>query len=193
MAQPSPNKEEPSMEDILSSIRKIIQSNDEQQASGSDDAEATSQQTDEAAMIAIEEEATSENLDAAPAVTESQPAADVQQVEAEPVKTNSQLPTSADGDLTSAPARAVERDASNLPAQQPSLRSKVLMSADAESKVASSFTDLTNALDAHSGKNVEELTTELLQPMLTEWLDNNLPMIVERLVREEIERVARGG
>ena len=28
--------------------------------------------------------------------------------------------------------------------------------------------------------------------MLQEWLDNNLPVIVERLVREEIERLARG-
>jgi len=29
--------------------------------------------------------------------------------------------------------------------------------------------------------------------MLQDWLDNNLPTLVERLVREEIERVARGG
>ena len=28
--------------------------------------------------------------------------------------------------------------------------------------------------------------------MLQDWLDNNLPTLVERLVREEIERVARG-
>ena len=32
-----------------------------------------------------------------------------------------------------------------------------------------------------------------LRPMLQEWLDDNLPRLVERLVREEIERVARGG
>ena len=28
--------------------------------------------------------------------------------------------------------------------------------------------------------------------LLQEWLDDNLPTLVERLVREEIERVARG-
>jgi len=28
--------------------------------------------------------------------------------------------------------------------------------------------------------------------MLTQWLDDNLPTLVERLVREEIERVSRG-
>ena len=39
---------------------------------------------------------------------------------------------------------------------------------------------------------MEGLVTELLRPMLQEWLDNNLPTIVEKLVRAEIERVARG-
>jgi cell pole-organizing protein PopZ len=33
----------------------------------------------------------------------------------------------------------------------------------------------------------------MLRPMLKKWLDDNLPTIVERLVRVEIERVARGG
>jgi hypothetical protein len=33
----------------------------------------------------------------------------------------------------------------------------------------------------------------MMRPMLQDWLDNNLPTLVEKLVREEIERVARGG
>ena len=37
------------------------------------------------------------------------------------------------------------------------------------------------------------MTREMLQPMLRHWLDTHLPNIVERLVREEIERVARRG
>jgi hypothetical protein len=32
----------------------------------------------------------------------------------------------------------------------------------------------------------------MLRPMLKQWLDENLPAIVERLVRAEIQRVARG-
>jgi uncharacterized protein len=36
------------------------------------------------------------------------------------------------------------------------------------------------------------LTREMLRPMLKCWLDDNLPVIVERLVSAEIERVARG-
>jgi cell pole-organizing protein PopZ len=38
---------------------------------------------------------------------------------------------------------------------------------------------------------VEEIVRELLRPMLREWLDANLPTLVERLVNEEIKRIAR--
>jgi uncharacterized protein len=38
---------------------------------------------------------------------------------------------------------------------------------------------------------LEEMVKELLRPQLQEWLDLNLPGLVERLVREEIERLAR--
>lgn len=38
---------------------------------------------------------------------------------------------------------------------------------------------------------VEGLVQELLRPMLKEWLDENLPRMVERLVREEIERLTK--
>ena len=37
----------------------------------------------------------------------------------------------------------------------------------------------------------EELVSELMRPMLKTWLDENLPAIVERLVRAEIERISR--
>ena len=40
---------------------------------------------------------------------------------------------------------------------------------------------------------MESLTREMLRPMIKTWLDENLPSLVERLVRAEIQRVARGG
>ena len=42
-------------------------------------------------------------------------------------------------------------------------------------------------------RSIDDLARELLHPMLKQWLDENLPRIVEQLVREEIERVARRG
>ena len=39
-------------------------------------------------------------------------------------------------------------------------------------------------------QTLEDLTRELLRPILKTWLDDNLPQIVERIVREEIGRLA---
>lgn len=41
-------------------------------------------------------------------------------------------------------------------------------------------------------KTLEGLVRELLAPMLREWLDANLPDIVERVVTREVERITRG-
>jgi cell pole-organizing protein PopZ len=41
-------------------------------------------------------------------------------------------------------------------------------------------------------RTIEELVREMLRPMLKSWLDDNLPSLVEKLVRAEIERVSRG-
>ena len=59
-------------------------------------------------------------------------------------------------------------------------------------RVAQSFGALAEALDAGPRRSFDEIAEDMLRPMLQEWLDDNLPTLVERLVREEIERVARG-
>ena len=54
------------------------------------------------------------------------------------------------------------------------------------------FGELSEAFAARSQKTFDEMAEQMMRPMLQDWLDNNLPVLVERLVREEIERVARG-
>lgn len=68
-----------------------------------------------------------------------------------------------------------------------------LMSAKAGAKVTAAFDDLNEAFSAEPRRSFDEIAEEMLRPMLQQWLDDNLPTLVERLVREEIERVARGG
>jgi cell pole-organizing protein PopZ len=46
---------------------------------------------------------------------------------------------------------------------------------------------------AESERTLDEITQDCLRPLLKGWLDKNLPALVERLVREEIARVARPG
>ena len=48
-------------------------------------------------------------------------------------------------------------------------------------------------LSSQNQETMESLTRQLMQPLLKQWLDDNLPTLVEKLVRAEIERVARGG
>lgn len=68
-----------------------------------------------------------------------------------------------------------------------------LLSQNTGLQVARSFEELAAAIDgAAERRSLDEIAEDMLRPMLREWLDDNLPTLVERLVREEIERVARG-
>ena len=78
-------------------------------------------------------------------------------------------------------------------AQQPP--AGALMSPDSAYAAQASFQALANSLVAQMGGDgrLQDLARDTLQPLLKEWLDDNLPQLVEKLVREEIERVARRG
>jgi cell pole-organizing protein PopZ len=78
----------------------------------------------------------------------------------------------------------------NLPAKPGAMAA--LISQQAEAQVARSFGELAAMFDGIERQSVEDMAKDMLRPMLQDWLDDNLPTMVERLVREEIERVARG-
>ena len=67
-----------------------------------------------------------------------------------------------------------------------------LMSPRADTEVSASFERLTKAMIKGDADGLDSAVEDVLRPMLKQWLDHNLPQMVERLVREEIERVARG-
>ncbi len=67
-----------------------------------------------------------------------------------------------------------------------------LMSPQTDSAVAAAFGRLADTILSRDPKTLEDLVKEMLRPMLKDWLDDNLPVLVEKLVREEIERVSRG-
>ena len=74
---------------------------------------------------------------------------------------------------------------SEPPAQQILSRSTV-------SAVESAFNSLANTVLSNNARTLEDLVKEMLRPMLKSWLDDNLPGLVERIVKAEIERVSRG-
>jgi hypothetical protein len=68
-----------------------------------------------------------------------------------------------------------------------------LLEPSAQSIIGRSFAKLTNMSTVGSNVTIEDMMREMLRPMLKEWLDENLPAVVERMVEQEIARVARGG
>jgi len=68
---------------------------------------------------------------------------------------------------------------------------EALLSTEAVASVSGAFSRLSESVKPAQPQSVEDLMKEMLRPMLKAWLDDNLPPLVERLVREEIERVAR--
>ncbi|MGE3645221.1 MAG: PopZ family protein [Beijerinckiaceae bacterium] len=68
-----------------------------------------------------------------------------------------------------------------------------LLSQHASKAVSSSLQTLAQSVMLQNAGLVEQSVRDMLRPMLKQWLDDNLPTMVERLVRAEIERVARGG
>jgi uncharacterized protein len=68
-----------------------------------------------------------------------------------------------------------------------------LMSARTTAAVDTAFNSLSNTVLLQNPRTLEDLVRDMLRPMLKAWLDANLPDMVERLVRAEIERVSRRG
>jgi cell pole-organizing protein PopZ len=58
--------------------------------------------------------------------------------------------------------------------------------------VTTAFSSLAHTVFTQNAQTLDDLVREMLRPMLKSWLDDNLPTVVERLVRAEIERVSRG-
>jgi cell pole-organizing protein PopZ len=77
-------------------------------------------------------------------------------------------------------------------AAAPAREDRNLLSTQSDAAVSGAFNALAHTILAQNARTLEDVVVDLLRPMLSDWLDDNLPPLVERLVREEIERVSRG-
>jgi uncharacterized protein len=78
------------------------------------------------------------------------------------------------------------------PRAAPAAEEPTLISMGTRSAVDAAFNSLAHTVLVQNARTLEDLVKEMLRPMLKTWLDDNLPGMVERLVRAEIERVSRG-
>jgi cell pole-organizing protein PopZ len=188
--------QEPTMEEILASIRRIISEDDAPaEAGAADDESAEAPEpvavTDEAPAAA--EEDVLELTDEAPAA-ESIGDLDVSAPEPEPEP----FPAAPASESVFA-AEPVEVHEPEHPSVPTSSGYDTLVGDSAAASAASAFAGFASTLrkpqpmdgPATVGPTIDELVRALLRPMLKEWLDANLPAIVEAQVRKEVERIAR--
>jgi cell pole-organizing protein PopZ len=193
--------QEPTMEEILASIRRIISEDDAPAA----DETATAPAAVEAAPEPEPEPEPEAEAEPEPAVSLSDfappeppapaPSSDevldlTERVEtvarapaAPPVETLGDLDVYSQGRPQPAPE----------PAWNPPADDDGLVSAPAASRAASAFDQLASSLVMpKDGRTLEDVVHELLRPLLKAWLDENLPGIVQKAVDAEVERIARG-
>ncbi|MBL8542931.1 MAG: DUF2497 domain-containing protein [Hyphomonadaceae bacterium] len=152
---------EPSMEEILASIRRII--SEEEQAPNEPVLDLTQTEQSVAPPPAIDDDLVFEAVEQV--VAQEAPPAPV-----------APAPT---------PARAV------APAIEPTVDTILSTpSATAAAGAMARLAGTLRIADT-PGQTVEGVVRELLKPMLKEWLDQNLPSIVEARVEAELERIAR--
>ena len=83
-------------------------------------------------------------------------------------------------------------EARRQPAPQPNMPDRSILSSSTSAAVDSAFNALAQTVLVQNARTLEDLVREMLRPLLKSWLDDNLPGMVERIVRAEIERVSRG-
>lgn len=177
---------EPTMEEILASIRRIISEDDAPKGEGAEaETVAVSPEEEEDVLELTErahEEAPAETGEEvmAPPEPEAPPVAEAQP---EPVREPEPF-------RQPEPVRAAEPAAP--PPIAPAAREEPLLSRRAAVSAASSFRELSAAAQPpRESRTLEDLAREMMQPMLRQWLDDHLPRIVENAVREEVERISR--
>ena len=96
-------------------------------------------------------------------------------------------------DIEFTEARASRRQPAYEPPFESAAPARPILSHSTVSAVESAFHSLANTVLSNNARTLEDLVKEMLRPMLKSWLDDNLPGLVERIVKAEIERVSRGG
>jgi uncharacterized protein len=96
-------------------------------------------------------------------------------------------------DIEFTEAKASRRQPSYEPPFENAAPARPILSHSTVSAVESAFNSLANTVLSNNARTLEDLVKEMLRPMLKSWLDDNLPGLVERIVKAEIERVSRGG
>lgn len=182
------------MEDILASIRRIIDEDEHKAPGASVAAEPVPDEDDDVLDLTetVEDEPDESEAEIWTEGEEVMPEADeAEWVDVEPVP---DVPVQPSPSRASPPAAGT---AASHEDQMTASNDDRLVSEAAYASAAAALGSLARAserdpLDGiQRGRPVEELVMDLLKPMLRDWLDQNLPIIVERVVEREVRYLSR--
>jgi uncharacterized protein len=200
MSEEAKSKQEPSMEEILASIRRIISEDDIDDGKSNDTAveEGVEEENDdvlELTDVVEDEEPVQEIEPAEEEAPQSQDDIDTPFDEADLSNTDDEIelveeeeeesPTEVAAEVTPLPIAAVAPEGSILD-QAPATAATGSLSGLVAMVDAAHGTPIGNG-----NRTIEDLVKEVMRPMIKEWLDDNLPALVERVVRREVERLSR--
>lgn len=178
------NQAEPTMEEILASIRRIIADEKDPNAAPEEKPAGTEDVLELTQMV--QEDGSVVDLAATPPTQE------------EPVAP----PPSAPPSPPTPPSQPQETSVESAPT--PVVSGDDLLSEKAATSAASSLATLASTVQiermaagvppltplGNGGRTLESMVLEIMKPMIKDWLDQNLPATVEKLVQKEIERIA---
>lgn len=181
------SSQEPTMEEILASIRRIISEDDAPAEAG--DPPAAEAEAEPLAALEPEPEPESvgpvfeQDLDVAP----PEPVAEVVDDEEDDLELTQKVDTLGDLDILESPE---PEPAPVAPASPPPVAA--LVSETVAAAAAASFGQLSaNIAMPQTDRTLEDVVRDMLRPMLQQWLDANLPGIVQEAVQTEVDRIAR--
>ncbi len=192
---------EPSMEEILASIRRIIA--DDQAAKPSEPEPAETDETDDILDLAEAAEPVPpppvslvpppEPLAAKPVPLELEEISfEDLAIEDEMLPEPEPEPVAAAAEPAFVPEPPPPRVERAPEPPRPAPAADRLISPATDATVGHAFNLLAHTVLTNNARTLEDIVQDMLRPMLKSWLDDNLPVVVERLVRAEIERVSRG-
>ncbi|MCF4165039.1 DUF2497 domain-containing protein [Zavarzinia compransoris] len=202
---------DPSMEDILASIRRIIaedgEARDTAAAETTDSVlELTEMVADDGSVVSLPPHGAGTPAPAEEAVAEAPEPPPAEPAPAPMVEEDAAPPIEPDPSPLDNFAEPAEMPPAEEPREDPEMPSDAspteqLVSAPVANQARNAFAQLEDAARpapppppvSGDGRTVEQMAEDLMRPMLKAWLDANLPALVERAVAQELARITGRG
>ncbi len=177
------SEQEPSIEEILASIRQIISDDDEEE--NVDDAidSPVREKPDD-----VLELTTDDLVEDEPEQNDEDDNIDISMEEPDIVAQEAKKSVQSRPEPKAEPTTRGEPQPRPVPSD--------ILSSGTQAATINSLTKLTSKMPINSSRSfdgitLEDIVREMLHPMLREWMDDNLPPMVERIVQKELEKLAR--